>query len=104
MKCAICDAPNLLLYNGLAFVNNEEKKLRVLKAVVESELFWEYIKANAKPYASGYYSLSGVDINHFGLPIFTEAEENELLDLTDKSDIEVWLRDRYERSTLGEVF
>lgn len=104
VKCAICDAPNLLLYNGLAFVNNEEKKLRVLKAVVESELFWEYIKANAKPYASGYYSLSGVDINHFGLPIFTEAEENELLDLTDKSDIEVWLRDRYERSTLGEVF
>ena len=62
LRCTICDDSKLLLYNGLAFVNDDDRKLRILKSVIESELFWHYIKANGKPYASGYYSLSGVDI------------------------------------------
>lgn len=95
IRCVICDNPNLMLYNGLAFVSQSEKKLRILKAVMESNLFWAYVKANAKPYASGYYSLSGVDIKHFGIPEFTSVEENELLTMTDKMEIERWLRIRY---------
>lgn len=95
LRCVICDAPDLMLYNGLAFVNPNEKKLRILKAIIESNLFWEYIQANAKPYASGYYSLSGVDIKHFGIPKFTSEEEDELLAIDDKMEIEKWLRVRY---------
>lgn len=96
LKCVICDAPDLMLYNGLAFVNNEEKALRILKAVIESEFFWRYIQKNGKPYASGYFSLSGVDIKHFGIPEFSIEEENELLSLNDKSEIERWLSVRYQ--------
>lgn len=95
LKCVLYDDPNLLLYNGLAFVNPDERKLRILKSVIESELFWSYIQANAKPYASGYYSLSGVDIKHFGIPVFTEDEENELLAINDKCEKEKWLRKHY---------
>lgn len=95
LRCVICDAPDLMLYNGLAFVNTDERKLRILKSIIESNLFWSYIQANAKPYASGYYSLSGVDIKHFGIPKFTLAEENELLTMNDKDGIEKWLRARY---------
>ena len=84
-----------MLYNGLAFVSPNEKKLRILKAVMESDLFWEYVKTNAKPYASGYYSLSGVDIKHFGIPEFTSVEENELLTMDEKKEIERWLMIRY---------
>ena len=95
LQCAICDDPDLLLYNGLAFINTEERKLLVLKAIIESELFWNYIQANGKPYASGYYSLSGVDIKHFGIPEFTPAEEDELLALKGRVEIERWLRGHY---------
>ena len=95
LRCVICDAPDLMLYNGLAFVNDDERKLRVLKCVIESELFWRYIQANGKPYASGYYSLSGVDIKHFGIPAFTTEEENELLGMNTKEETEEWLRMQY---------
>ena len=95
LRCVIHDDPELLLYNGLAFVSSEERKLRILKAIIESELFWEYIQANGKPYASGYYSLSGVDIKHFGIPKFINEEENELLSIDDKASQEKWLRQHY---------
>lgn len=96
LRCVIKDDPLLMWYNGLAFVNEDERRLRILKAIIETNLFWEYIMANGKPYASGYYSLTGVDIKHFGIPLLTNDEENELLSLTDKVSIEQWLRDRYK--------
>lgn len=95
LQCAICDDPELMLYNGLAFVNNDIRKLRVLKTIIESRLFWNYIQANGKPYSSGFYSLSGVDIKHFGIPEFTIEEENELLAIEDKASQERWLREHY---------
>lgn len=91
IRCVICDAPELMLYNGLAFVNEDDRKLRILKSVIESDLFWRYIKSNGKPYSSGYYSLSGVDIKHFGIPEFSSDEEDELLTMNDRSEIEKWL-------------
>lgn len=95
LHCVIHDDPELLLYNGMAFVSPDNRRLRILKAIIESELFWEYIQANGKPYASGYYSLSGVDIKHFGIPNFTIDEENELLAIDDKVFQEKWLRQHY---------
>lgn len=95
LHCVIHDDPELLLYNGMAFVTPDNRRLRILKAIIESELFWEYIQANGKPYASGYYSLSGVDIKHFGIPNFTIDEENELLAIDDKVFQEKWLRQHY---------
>lgn len=95
INCAIVDDPELMLYNGLAFINTSLRKLKILKRIIESDLFWRYIVANAKPYASRYYSLSGVDIKHFGIPEFTNKEENELLEIDDKLEIEDWLRRRY---------
>lgn len=85
-----------MLYNGLAFVNSDKRKLMILKRIIESKLFWRYIQKNAKPYASGYYSLSGVDIKHFGIPILSLEEENELLAINDKTMIESWLKDHYK--------
>jgi len=99
LQCAICDDPDLLLYNGLAFINTEERKLLILKAIIESDLFWNYIQANGKPYSSGYYSLSGVDIKHFGIPELTPEEEDELLALNDRVEIERWLREHYAVNT-----
>ena len=95
LKCVLRDDADLMLYNGLAFVNDDLRRLKILKEIIESELFWEYVKTNGKPYASGYYSLSGVDIKHFGIPCFSVKEEDELLSLEDKLEIENWLRRYY---------
>lgn len=95
IRCSIVDDPDLMLYNGLAFVNSDIRRLEILKRVIESKLFWRYVVANAKPYASGYYSLSGVDIKHFGIPVFSHTEENELLSLSNKDEIEHWLIYKY---------
>lgn len=98
LRCAISEDSELLLYNGLAFVSDDVRKLKILKVFIESELFWDYVKANAKPYASGYYSLSGVDIKHFGMPILTMSEEDELLAMNDREDIECWIGLRYRNA------
>lgn len=69
LHCVLRNDADLMLYNGVAFVSDNLEKLQVLKNVLDSDAFWSYIVKNAKPYSTGYYSLSGVDIKNFGIPI-----------------------------------
>lgn len=91
LRCALVNAPNLLLYNGMAFVGEDERKMRILQKIFESNIFWNYVVANSKPYSSGYYSLNGSNIKNFGIPIFTEKEVDELLSIQNKDEINNWL-------------
>lgn len=68
LHCVLSDDEDLMLYNGVAFVSDDPEKLRVLKSILDSNLFWNYLVKNAKPYSTGYYSLSGVDIKNFCIP------------------------------------
>lgn len=68
LHCVLKDDADLMLYNGVAFVSDDLEKLQVLKSVLDSDLFWSYLVKNAKPYSTGYYSLSGVDIKNFCIP------------------------------------
>ena len=95
LHCALVNAPNLLLYNGMAFVGEDERKMRILQKIFESNIFWNYIVANSKPYSSGYYSLNGSNIKNFGIPIFTEREVEELLSIQNKDEINKWLARYY---------
>lgn len=67
LHCVLRDDADLMLYNGVAFVSDDLKKLQVLKSILDSNIFWNYLVKNAKPYSTGYYSLSGVDIKNFGM-------------------------------------
>ena len=96
IRCVLRDAPELLLYNGIAFVNDTKEKLQIVQKVIESNVFWKYITKNGKPYSSGYYSLSGVDIKNFGVPNFTEEEKLHLFSLETREEIDEWLRPFYE--------
>lgn len=95
LKCVISEDSNLLLYNGVAFVSDSKEKLLVVKKIIESLFFWDYIVKKAKPYSSGYYSLSGVDIKNFGVPYFTEEEKRFLLESKDNKIIDKWLSKFY---------
>jgi len=75
----------------MAFVGDDERKMKVLQKILESSIFWNYVVANSKPYSSGYYSLNGSNIKNFGIPKFTEKEEDELLLLQNKEAIDEWL-------------
>ncbi len=96
LNCELVDDTKLLLYNGMAFVSGEESTLLILKKVMESELFWQYVTRNSKPYASGYYSLNGVNIKNFGIPNFTSEQQAAFLAMTDKNEINNWLMQFYE--------
>lgn len=91
LNCFLCNDRNLLLYNGIAFVSEDVLILNILKKIIESRIFWNYIVANSKPYSSGYYSISGVNMKNFNMPIFTEEEVCILLSLQKKDDIEDFL-------------
>lgn len=97
LHCELIGDPFLMLYNGMAFVNDEKETLQVLQKVLESNLFWNYIVTNSKPYMSGFYSLNGSNIKHFCVPKFSDEEKKELLNFKEKSKIESFLEDYYKQ-------
>ena len=97
LKCVLSDDPDLLLYNGMAFVSDNREQLQVLQKVLQSHIFWSYVMTNAKPYASGYVSLNGDNIKHFHVPNFTDAEKRELLAMRSQKRVDVWLERFYHR-------
>lgn len=95
LHCVICDDASLLLYNGISFVSEEKNRILLLKKVLESNYFWNYVVANSKPYSSNYYSLNGVNIMHFGIPCFTQEQIKILLSLKSIKEVNEWLRSFY---------
>lgn len=96
LQCVVKDDARLMLYNGMAFVSDNLRRLQVLKCFMESEVFWEYVSANAKPYASGYYSLNGVNIRKFGIPDLSDEQMTELLATGDAAERNVFIRGMYK--------
>ncbi len=96
LHCVLNDEVSLLLYNGMAFVSDSKQKLSILKKILESQFFWNYVKLNSKPYASGYYALNGANIKKFGIPDFTEDMQKKILSTTNHEDINAFLQQLYD--------
>ena len=78
-NCLISTDDNLLFYNGLAIVGESRNDLIIIKKLMQSRLFWFYIKNTSKPYTSGYFSLSSNYIRNFGVCNFDEEEKKYIL-------------------------
>ena len=87
---------DLMFYNGLALIGNEAKDLEIIRKIMESEIFWYYIKNTSKPYSKNYYSLNNTYINNFGVCELDEKEKNFLLREDDKSILNQFFSDKYE--------
>lgn len=87
----LSDNDGLLYYNGFAIVSNDLQQLERLKKILNTDIFWFYVKNISKPYANGYYSMGKRYIRYFGIPDFSEEQLNELDALTKKEDIEEFL-------------
>ncbi|NHQ71110.1 Eco57I restriction-modification methylase domain-containing protein, partial [Elizabethkingia miricola] len=78
-KYLISDDVDLLFYNGQAIIGHSDEEMRLIKKILESRLFWYYIKTTSKPYSSAYYSLNGTYIKNFGIPDFANNDIDFLL-------------------------
>lgn len=87
---------DLLFYNGLAVVGSSETEMKIIKKIMESNIFWYYIKTTSKPYSSDYYSLNGNYIKNFGVCELTDKEKKFLIKENDQHILNEFFEDKYE--------
>lgn len=85
---------SLLFYNGYAILSDSSRKLKVLRRILQSSVFWYYIKNTSKPYGGNYFALAKNYIKNFGIPKLSEEEENLILDLKDE-DLNSYIESLY---------
>lgn len=85
---------SLLFYNGYAIVGNSTRKLKVLRRILQSSVFWYYIKHTSKPYGGNYFALAKNYVKKFGIPTLTEAEEEIILNLS-QEDLDSYVENLY---------
>jgi len=87
---------NLLLYAGYAVYYDSERELKVLKRILESDVFWYYIKKTSKPYSGNYYALAKNYVKDFGVCDLNEHEKDYLLETESYNERNIFLLDKYE--------
>lgn len=78
----------LLYYNGFALISDDILTLERLQKILNTEIFWFYVKNISKPYANGYYSMGKRYIRYFGVPDLNDEQLRQLDGITDKQEIE----------------
>lgn len=89
------DNEDLLFYNGYAIISNDEQELLFLQKILNSKVFWYYIKNTSKPYSSNYYSFAKNYIKDFSIPEFTKKEKRTILNYKNNSSIDRFLFKKY---------
>ncbi len=87
---------DLMFYNGQAIVGHSEEEMLLVKRILESRLFWFYIKTTSKPYSSDYFSLNGTYIKNFGIPNFSQKDVDFLINEPNKQEVDMFLEDYYD--------
>lgn len=84
----------LLFYNGYAIVSDSSRKLIALRRILQSSVFWYYIKHTSKPYGGNYFALAKNYVKNFGIPKLTEEEEDIILNLNE-CDLDAYIENIY---------
>lgn len=87
---------NLLFYNGQAIIGHNQDEMMIIKKIMESRLFWYYIKTTSKPYSSDYYSLNGNYISNFGICNLSDTEKEFVLNEQDKDALNIFFERKYD--------
>jgi len=93
------DQDDLLLYAGYAIYFESERELKVLKRILESKVFWYYIKKTSKPYSGNYFALAKNYVKDFGICELSENEKKYLLTVNSTKKIDKFLLGKYQLST-----
>lgn len=84
----LTDIDGLLYYNGFALISDDIMTLERLQKILDTDLFWFYVKNISKPYANGYYSMGKRYIRYFGVPDLSDEQLQRLDRITGKQEIE----------------
>lgn len=95
LNCIIEVDENLLYYNGQAILGNSVNDLLVIKKLMESTVFWYYIRKTSKPYSAGYFSIDGNYINNFGVCDLSQSEKEFVIKEEDKSVLNFFWETKY---------
>ncbi len=95
-SCLVSLNDDLLFYNGLAIVGHTEAELIIIQKILESRLFWYYIKTTSKPYSSSYYSLNGNYIRNFGIIDLSDDERKFVTKQEDKNILDNFFETKYD--------
>lgn len=91
----ISENQELLFYCGYAVFAEDTITLKLLKNLIESDVFLFYIRMTSKPYSKGFMALAKNYIKNFGIPILSDEQKRDLLSLqSDK-------REKYIASLYG---
>ena len=98
----IINFDDLLFYNGQAVIGHTEDEMLFIKKIMESRIFWYYIKTTSKPYASNYYSLNGNYIRNFGICNMDETEMEFVLNENNKTELDIFFESKYDIQIMEE--
>jgi hypothetical protein len=70
--------------------------LKILKRILESNVFWYYIKNTSKPYSGNFYALAKNYVKDFGICALTHGEEDFLLKSESLKERNEFLIEKYE--------
>lgn len=93
--CIINSDENLFFYNGQAIVGHTIDEMVIIKKIMESKVFWYYVKTTSKPYSSSYYSLNGNYINNFGICRLSISERKFVLEEQNKDLLDTFFFKKY---------
>ena len=94
-KFFISTDPNLLYYCGYAIFVDNSKYAKALKKILNSDIFWFYIKHKSKPYSSGYMSLAKNYVVDFGLPDLSDEDIEIIENTSDKNKLNDFIETLY---------
>ena len=88
---------DLLFYAGYAIFldSKSEREITILKRILESEVFWYYIKETSKPYSGNFYALAKNYVKDFGICELSKEEEDFILGSHSQSKINKFLMRKY---------
>lgn len=92
----INDDKDMLFYNGQAVVGHTAEEMLVIKKIMESSIFWYYIKTTSKPYSSSYFSLNGNYIRNFGICPLNEVEKAFIIQEDNQAALDEFFEAKYD--------
>ena len=92
----IAEDEDLLFYNGQAIVGHNIEELTVIKKLLESRIFWYYIKTTSKPYSSKYYSLNGIYIKNFGICPLSDNERRFVIQENNRTILDSFFEEKFD--------
>lgn len=94
-KFVYSDDVDMLIYCGYAFYDDSTENLLALKKILESEVFFYYIKHTSKPYSTGYYSYAKNYLKAFSICPLSAENKELLLKMSNKHEIDLFLCRQY---------